>query len=123
MKDNLLLVFSVLTGGVGQILFKLGMKQMGEQNFALSFGSIFTFLLKIIVTPALILGMLCYIGSSVIWMYVLSRVPLNRVYPFTALTFAVVFLASILIFHEQIPANRFIGVGIIVAGFLVTSIK
>ena len=123
MKDNLFLVFSVLTGGVGQILFKLGMKHMGEQNLAPGLGSIFSFILKIITSPTLLLGILCYTVSTVVWMNVLSRVPLNRVYPFTALTFALVFVASILIFHEQIPMNRYFGVGIIVAGFLVTSLK
>jgi multidrug transporter EmrE-like cation transporter len=123
MLNSILLIISVLIGGMGQILFKQGMIMMGKPVITASIQSIFSFLLKIITSPVLLLGMLCYILSTIVWMYVLSRVDLNRVYPFTALTFVVVFLASMFIFHEVIPPNRFIGVGLIMAGFLVVSIK
>jgi drug/metabolite transporter (DMT)-like permease len=48
---------------------------------------------------------------------------LNKVYPYTALTLVLVIVASVILFREPIPLTRWIGVGVIVTGFFIMSIK
>ena len=50
------------------------------------------------------------------WMAVLKRYDLSLAYPLTAISFILSLLAGACIFHEPIPATRWIGVVLIMAG-------
>ena len=123
MTQVLILLLSVVTGSCGQIFFKKGMLALGKPELSLKFDVILSFIGKICTQPLVVTGMLFYFFSTVIWLYSLSRVPLNRAYPYTAINFVLVILASYFLFSETIPFNRFLGVGIIVCGVLVASFK
>lgn len=50
------------------------------------------------------------------------RIALSFAYPFTALTFILVMLSSRMVFLESIPPLRYLGIALIVAGILVSSV-
>mgnify|MGYP002627564356 CR=1 FL=1 len=50
------------------------------------------------------------------WMAVLKRYDLSLAYPLTAISFLLSLFAGALIFHETVPATRWIGVVLIMAG-------
>lgn len=50
------------------------------------------------------------------WMAVLKRYDLSLAYPLTAISFLLSLFAGALIFHEAVPATRWIGVVLIMAG-------
>ena len=50
------------------------------------------------------------------WMAVLKRYDLSLAYPLTAISFILSLFAGALIFHEAVPATRWIGVVLIMAG-------
>jgi multidrug transporter EmrE-like cation transporter len=54
-------------------------------------------------------------------MAALTKFDLGYAYPFMALTYVFVLIASIFIFHEPFSINRLIGVAIIVVGVIVAS--
>ena len=110
---------SVVTAVIGQLLLKHGMSGMG----ALSLGecSVVSLVVRVFTNPWVILGLACYVGGLIFWLIALSRAPLSFVYPFAALTMAMVVLSSAVIFHETLTPLRLIGVAVIVTGVFVVA--
>jgi undecaprenyl phosphate-alpha-L-ara4N flippase subunit ArnE len=99
----------------GQILFKLAARQWEEQ--ALTDAILFNALKN----RYLLLAVLLYAATTVLWLWILRRVPLNVAYPFTALAFVLVPLAGHFILEEPLNARLILGslliaMGICVAG-------
>lgn len=68
--------------------------------------------------PLIWLGVFCYIAAFVMWMTILSRLPLGVAFPASAVVFIVVVLASYLVFGEMISAWQLLGMAMILAGVL-----
>lgn len=123
MNVKIMLLTSVVTATVGQVLFKKGMSAIGTQNLSLNSGSMVKSLVSILTSPYVLVGLFFYGLSTLIWLVALSKTQLGYAYPFTALTFILVMLASYFVFSEAMPINRIAGVALICCGLLVTSIK
>jgi len=98
------LFLSSATAAVGQILLKLGAGRPGWE---------------ILKAPQFWGGGCCYFISFVLWVYALSKVALGIAYPFTALTFVLVFLLSFLVLGEAVSRLEVVGLILILSGFLV----
>lgn len=95
----LLLVVSTLLGAVGQLFFKIGVT------------SGFSGLLEFVI-----LGMLAYGASTVLYFYVLSRTHLSWAYGFTGLSYIFASVIAFLFLGEVIPVLRWDGILIITLG-------
>lgn len=101
-KNNLALLFvSTFLGAFGQLLFKYGL------NNSSSF---------VLLASGIILGLTAYAVSTLVYLFVLSRVHLSWAYGIGGLSyiFATMFAAFVLL--ENIPLFRWIGVGVIFIG-------
>jgi drug/metabolite transporter (DMT)-like permease len=97
----------VACASVGQVFFKLGAH--GRQALA-------EFL-----NPSIGLGLLLYSIGTVLWILSLSEAPLTAIYPFTALTFVIVYGLGILVLGESVSPSALAGVALVLLGlFLVT---
>lgn len=119
MKTVLILTMSSVSAGFGQIFFKKGLLVTGEVTFT---NSIVGDMLKIIFNPIVFSGLILYLISTILWLIGLSKETLNYAYPFAALTFVVVILSSRIIFLEDIPTLRYVGISFICLGFLLCSL-
>jgi drug/metabolite transporter (DMT)-like permease len=93
---------------IGQILFKL------SANAAKLADNFFS-------PPALIwlFAALCLYGlTTLVWVWVLQKTDLGRVYPFMALAFLVVPVLSYFVFAERFSSNYLIGLGLIFVGLI-----
>jgi multidrug transporter EmrE-like cation transporter len=61
-------------------------------------------------------GLICFGCSALVWLAVLSRVPLSTAYPFVALGIAITTAAGLLLFNEPFSALKAAGVLLIVCG-------
>ncbi len=95
-KIYILLIISSVTASFGQVFFKLAK------------GNIFN--------PFVVVGLLMYAISTLLWIYALKYLPLSKVYPFTFLTFGLVLLLSYLIFNERLNLLNMLGVILILIG-------
>ncbi|MDL2260597.1 EamA family transporter [Deltaproteobacteria bacterium OttesenSCG-928-K17] len=100
----LCLFCSSASAAVGQILLKLGADMGGWE---------------ILRSPKFWLGGFCYFISFVLWVFALSKVDLSIAYPFTALTFILVFIMSFCVLGEQPSALKLAGLFLILSGFMV----
>lgn len=97
-----LLVLSAVMAGLGSVLLKLG---ASGNTSVLQF-------LNIQVLGAVLL----YAGALALWLFGLAKINLTIVYPFTALTFAVVYCLSVVYLGERPSIQAFVGVLVILIG-------
>jgi len=103
----LLLLAGTLFAAAGQVLFKIGAS--GRETIYSFFNS------------WIVAGLVAYALGTLLWIYALSKVRLTVVYPFTALTFVLVYLFGILILHEPATSKALVGVALILVGLFLIS--
>lgn len=57
-------------------------------------------------------------SSTVLWFHILRHYPFSLAYPFTGVSYVLGMLAAMWVFHETIPATRWIGVALILLGVI-----
>ena len=119
MKPVLLLLLSVVSASLGQVLFKKGVLITGEVTLK---SSILGELFKLVFNPVIFSGLILYIISTILWLIALSKTTLNFAYPFTVLTFGLVMISSRAFFMENIPPLRYLGIVLIIIGIFVSSL-
>lgn len=92
----------------GQIFFKWGLKAAG--GFSLER------ILHIIFNPWILAGLVLYVVATVLWFYVLVKLPLSTAYPMQAISYILSLFVSRFLFHESIPWTRATGVAVILLG-------
>jgi len=60
----------------------------------------------------------CFTVAGLLWMYMLKNFQFSVAYPVTSIAYIFGMLAAVFIFHETIPATRWIGVGLIILGVI-----
>lgn len=123
MSPNLvaLIILSVSLSSGSQVALKRGMLATNVQD-ALQGGNIQAIILSIVTSPFVLGGLIGFGLSVLVWLFVLSKVPLSIAYPFVALGIGVTVIAGVMLFGESISPTGAIGVGLILLGiFLVAA--
>lgn len=81
------------------------------------------FMMGLLLNPWILSGLAAAFLASFCWMAALTKFPLNVAYPFTALTFVAVLLASGWLFYEPITLSKWVGMGFLVLGVVISSQK
>ena len=59
-----------------------------------------------------------YVALTVLWVWLLTFIPLSRAYPFVALAFAITPLLGAMVFAEPITAKLLAGIALLLGGLL-----
>lgn len=105
-----LILIGVLLNALAQICLKKGLQAVGGLN--LEWGA----LLRVMLQPWVLAGLMCYAVSVVVWLGALSLVDVNYAYPFLALGFIANALLARAFLAEVIPPMRWVALAIIVVG-------
>lgn len=106
----LLPLFAAGISAIGQVLLKYAMLRHGPITFNLRG------LLSLFIEPRLLLAMSLYAGALLLWLHVLSKVPLSTAYPMLAVTYAIVPLLSVIFFDEHIGLFQITGICLVLSG-------
>jgi multidrug transporter EmrE-like cation transporter len=123
MKITLLLavLVSVFLSAAAQILMKSGMTD--ARVLRLIAAHDFQGLALAIASSVGVVGGLLTFGLSVVlWLYVLSSVPLSTAYPFVALGICITTFAGYALFGDAITGVKLVGVALIVCGICLIAI-
>jgi multidrug transporter EmrE-like cation transporter len=113
---NLALVLvSVMAAAGGQLMLKNGM-QLATNRHKSAGGSL---VVAAATSPWVWLGLAVFGISAVVWLVVLSRVPLSLAYPFNALGYIVILTASIVLLHEHANLMTWAGTTLVVSGLVI----
>lgn len=94
----------------GQVMLKYAMLKHGQIDFSFQ-GSVGLF-----SEPRLIFALSLYAAALLMWLHVLSKVPLSTAYPILAITYAIVPLLSMVFFGERIQQSQIIGICLVLTG-------
>ncbi|EKQ53630.1 MULTISPECIES: transporter [unclassified Clostridium] len=108
----LLLFINIIMLVLGQVLWKIG---VGKSSFNLSIQGI----INMFFNPYILGGGIIYVFATIIWIYILSKEELSRVYPLQSLCYVIGILAGVLIFKECFTLNKGLGAVFIIIGTLI----
>lgn len=112
-----LILVSVTLAAIAQVTLKAGINHVTDANggqLALNGDS-----LKQIATQVLVwVGLAIFAVSAVLWLFALSRANLSFAYPFAALGYVIIVIASILFLNEHVQPVTWVGMALIVGGIL-----
>ena len=114
MKNLAFILFSVALGAAGQILVKVGMRKFGTTSVL----SIWSNLPKVFTIPEVLFGFLFFGISSILWLAIISKNEISYAYPMVSLSYVVIFLFSIFLFHEKVSLLRICGLTSICLGVI-----
>lgn len=98
-----------------QISLKAGVSGPHLQS-VLANGGWKDFLIQAPLNPWVLVGMVVYVLSAVMWLIVLARADLSFAYPFVSLGFVVTALYAFYVLHEPLGVLRVSGIALVVGG-------
>jgi multidrug transporter EmrE-like cation transporter len=75
----------------------------------------------LLINPWIISAFVAAFGASLFWMAALSKMPLSKAYPFTALSFPLIAILAALLFRESFDLHKLVGTALIITGVVVLS--
>lgn len=115
MRADLIILFSsILLGALGQVLLKCGVNRI--ENINLGWPEIYQTLITIFTNVWIVSGIICFVSSMILWIKVLSNMELSKAYPSVSLSYVIVFVLSIILFHESISPNKLLGLACVSLG-------
>ncbi|MED1421241.1 EamA family transporter [Bacillus smithii] len=100
----------------GQFLWKYGMMK-SDQSFSSLLG-----ILKLLLSPYILTGLILYGAATVLWLFILSKVPLSVAYPIQSLAYVFALFGAYFLFGETLTSWKIAGVLLIVAGVAMISV-
>ena len=115
-----MIIGCILFAGGGNLLLKAGMENVGsvaETHLSLS-----RYGLATICQPTILIGIVLYIASFIMWLALLSMMEISAVYPvFVSAAFLLVMAGSAIWFHENVTSLRIIGTLVVALGIFIVS--
>ena len=116
------LIPAMLFSTTGELFLKRGMNEIGSFDFT-ALSAILPTVIKIATNPFIWIGMFGFVGGSVFWLSVISRVPLSLAYPMLSLSYVIVVVESWIFLNEGLHPLRVVGSLVIVAGVVLVSLS
>jgi small multidrug resistance pump len=118
MSTVIPLALAIFIGALGNVLLKVGTSKIPALTISLDTVA------KIITNPALIIGILCMIGSFPFYTMAIQKLPLSVAVPLlSGATFVVVAIISAIFLKESLTIVNVIGIVIIIIGIVLAAYK
>ncbi len=104
------IILSVSINSVAQIMWKKG-ANLSNNNIKS--------IIKMMMNKKVIIGLLLYALSAMIWIVVLSNAEVSYAYPLISLGYVTTTILSWLVLKEKISKKRIIGITIIIIGVII----
>ena len=113
----ILILINTLVLVSGQFLWKFGM-QRSTGGFESLAG-----IIRLFLSPYVLSGLAMYGVATVLWLFILSRVPLSLAYPIQSLAYIIAVVGAYYVFHEPLSAAKIAGCVLILAGVTLIGLK
>lgn len=116
-----LVSLTILLTVAGQLLIKSQVAVAGAPPATLQAQA--AYLATLLARPLVLLGLAMAFAAALSWMLVLTRLPLSKAYPFTALSLVLVVACGAAMFAEPVSAVRWAGVALICVGMVLVGMQ
>lgn len=103
----------------GQVMIKWRIIEAGP--FPQNWSGRADFIFALVVSPWVLSSLFAGFLAFLCWIMVLTKFELSFSYPFTSLSFVLVTLLSVPLFHESVSAFKIAGLALIILGIIVGS--
>lgn len=121
MKVYLLLAACVILPVIAQLIMKKGMNMVGEFNSTDVFN--ISFFIKTFTNIHVLSGFILYGFSSVLWLLVISKLPVSQAYPSISLSYIIVIVAAYFFLNEPLTFQKIMGSLAIISGVFIIFMK
>jgi drug/metabolite transporter (DMT)-like permease len=108
--NGLIILLNTLLLVSGQFLWKIGMS-----NRSTSFDSLGA-IIRVLISPYILSGLFLYGLATVLWLFILTKVPLSVAYPLQSFAYIIAVFGAFFFFQEEINLWKILGVILILAG-------
>ncbi len=105
---------SVVIGAVGQFLLKLAARSLG--SLALFGPDPLSTAVRLITNPYLLLGLVCFGSSMLLWVKVLTTAQLSTAYPLVSFGYVIVAALSWWALGEHLSLRQLLALALIIVG-------
>ncbi len=121
MKVYFLLGLCIVFPVISQLVMKKGMNMVGQFNS----GNIldFAFLFKTFTNTYVVIGVILYAVTSVLWLMVISKLPVSSAYPAVSISYIILIIVAHFLLGEAITINKIAGSLAIVSGVYIIFMK
>ena len=116
MRAWALLAATTIMPVVAQVLIKIGLRAVG--GFTLFDPAQ---IVRAFLSPFVIAGLACYTLGAFLLMAVLSRYEMSYANLILSLSYVLLLVASVVVFHEHVSTARWIGAGLILVGVVLVA--
>ena len=113
MRTILLVLCSVTPAVAGQLILKYAISRL---SLDMSETGPLGYYVRLFTTPIVLLGFFMYGLSSLVWLFILSKLPLSLAYPLVSMGYVLVVFFSWLLLREHVNVTRMVGVAVICLG-------
>ncbi|MEO8922952.1 MAG: SMR family transporter [Caldimonas sp.] len=113
LVDFLIVCIGVFLNAVAQLLLKAGATASGPIT---SWPTMRHAAGVLVVHPAILGGLTCYVVSVVVWIVALSRIDVSVAYPMLSLGYVLNAMLAYWLFGEAVSLQRWLGIGVILLG-------
>jgi len=110
-------IISIALGSIGQFGLKLGASRL-KMNHGLMQA-----LLSLALNINILLSLLCFGASMIMWVFVLRKLELSVAYPMVSIGYIVTMALAFIFLNEPLRLNKIIGTMFIITGVIVINIK
>lgn len=114
------LLVALLLGAAGQLLLKSSLNAYkavhGEELQGVGM------LLRAMCTPGVILGLACYVVSTMLYLTLMWKIDVSLLYPMVALNYVFVTVLAAAFLKEPVPLIRILGLTLIIGGVTVYAV-
>jgi multidrug transporter EmrE-like cation transporter len=111
----------VLLNAVAQLLLKAGASNSGAISLDAGSAVLWRTAVGLAQHPYILGGLACYVISVIVWIVALSRVEVSIAYPMLSIGYVVNALLAWWLFKEDVNAQRWLGIGVIIVGVVLVA--
>ena len=114
-----LIFIGVMLNAAAQILMKAGTNSIGYFEFSMA--NIVPIGWKLATEWHIVVALICYALSVIIWILALSRLPVSIAFPLLSMAYIVTAVAAWYLLGEALSLNKMVGIVVIILGVIIIS--
>lgn len=122
MRGFIYALLTILVATSGQLILKIGIEKSLINNNLKSLTNFSEFLL-VFIHPLILLGLLFYAFSALLWIVVLTELNLSVAYPILGLSYVLVLFFSYIFLGESLSAFKIFGTIFVLIGIIFIGVE
>jgi len=108
MMPYVLMFVNIIFLLTGQFFWKQSVSKVTQWNMGT--------LLQVLLTPSFLAGAALYVVATMIWLYIISKIPFSVAYPMQSITYIGGMVIAYIVFKEHVSLTQWAGAAIIIFG-------